>query len=132
MKNNNLSKTIVTVVIAAVLFIGALILQRNGYLFTSKMGSRFGWSENFGNKSWEVTYSSITGKYSKYIKPESDKVTVEVVTESGELTIELSDKDGNTVFSHTFTDSESMEVPVSGKIKIKATADHHSGGFTVK
>ena len=31
-----------------------------------------------------------------------------------------------------FTGNESLEAPVRGRIKIKVTADNHSGGFIVK
>ncbi|MCR4678032.1 MAG: hypothetical protein K5679_04670 [Lachnospiraceae bacterium] len=129
--NNSRKKTILTFVLVAVIVVIAIILQQNGFI-PSKMGSRAGWTENIGNKSWEVNYISLDGKFSKYIKPENNTVIVEVVTKSGELTIELTDKDGNSIFNHKFTESESLEVPVSGRIKIKATADDHSGGFTVK
>jgi len=129
--NNSRKKTIITVILVAVIVVIAFVLQQNGFI-PSKMGSRVGWTENIGNSSWEVSYASLDGKFSKYIKPESDKVIVEVVTKSGELTIDLTDKDGNNIFSHRFTGSESLEASVSGKVKINVTADNHSGSFAVK
>jgi hypothetical protein len=129
--NNSRKKSIITVIVVIVIVVAALILQQNGFI-PSRMGSRVGWTENIGNKSWEVSYTSLDGTFSKYIKPENDKVLIKVVTKSGELTIELTENDGSSIFNHKFTGNESLEAPVRGRIKIKVTADNHSGGFIVK
>lgn len=124
---NSLSTIITVVVLLVVLF----ILRQTG-LISSRSGSRLGFSEDVSIGSWSADYSSLSGTYTKKLIPATDKLTISVVTNSGEVNIELVDENGNSVFSKDFTSTESEEVNATGKLTVKVKAKKHSGSFDIK
>lgn len=89
---------------------------------------------NSTKDSWSKEYKMFRGSESKRIKVEKDQVVkFDVVSEKGNLDIEIEDENGNTCFSKDNIETSTFEfIPESdGKYKIKFNAKNHQGSFDV-
>ncbi len=72
-----------------------------------------------------------SGTMQKNIHPKDDVLHVEVKTESGRISIEINDADGNVIFDEIDIGTASFNVDVFGKVTVKIVADSHKGSFAV-
>ncbi len=66
------------------------------------------------------------------LHPKTDTLQVEVQTDSGTISIEIQDEDGNVIFDESNIGTASFDVDVSGKVTVKIEADHHKGSFSIE
>ena len=130
--NEGIKKIIVSIA-TAVLIVGFIVVMNiatGGPVLRS--GVRIGYAGNELPHSWTGSYASIKGNFSKSLTPKGDVLTIEVSTTSGELTVEITNADKEVIYTNTFTDTQTVELPVTGKVKIKLTTSGHSGSFSFK
>ena len=130
--SDGMKKILVSVGTALLIVIAIVIMNvtTGGAVFRS--GVRLGYVGNELPHSWTGKYTSIMGNFSKSITPKGDVLTIEITTNSGELNVEITNEDKEVIYSNTFTDTQTVEVPVTGKVKIKLSTDKHSGSFSFK
>ena len=126
-KPKSLKSTIIFVVII-VAFI--LLLSYLG-IGTLRSATRIGYVGKDGWSGWSASYTLLDGRLQHTIRPETDTLHVDVKTESGTISIEMKDADGNIIFSESNVETSSFEVNVSGKVVVKIEADHHKGSFDI-
>lgn len=127
-KKKNSIATIALVVIMIGLF---FILSQNG-LMTSRSGTRIGYVESLGTDHWSASYTMISGTYSKKMKANDDMAKITVVTESGQIHIELVNGSGEQIFARSFDGNDTVDVKVPNKYTVKIKADKHEGSFEIE
>lgn len=120
--------TIIIVVIAII----AIVAAKGLGFATTRSATRIGYSGNEGWSSWSGAYISLDGTMQKSIHPKDDTLHIEVTTESGMISIEIKDADGNIVFGEENIGTDSFDVKVSGKVIVKINADNHKGEFSIE
>lgn len=88
---------------------------------------------NEGRYHLRASYALLDGTETKTVHAITtpDILHVEVETESGSLSIVVTDKKGNLVFSQESIPSSKIDVEIPGDVKLKITADHHKGSFYI-
>lgn len=92
---------------------------------------RTGFTASYTRQEWSASYRRLDGSMVKTIHPESGAYLIEINTVEGSLSIEMTDSSGNTVFSAADLSSGSYQATLSDVTKVKITADHHRGGFSI-
>ena len=118
-------------VIFVVIVVAVIILLSSLGIGTLRSGIRVGYVGHGSSNSWSASYFWLLGRLQRTIYPEMDTLHVEVKTESGTISIEMKDADGNVIFSENNIGTSSFDVNVSGKVVIKIEADQHKGGFDI-
>ena len=121
--------TILILVVAAVLMVIAYFMG-----FTStRSTTRIGYSGNEGWRSWSGSYAMLSGSMQKTIHPKDTETTlhIDVITKSGNISIQIFDKDRNVIFKQTNIGTEAFEVSVSGKVIVRIDAEQHKGSFSI-
>lgn len=124
-KSTALIIVIVVALIAAANFLG---------IGTMSSATRIGYVSTDGLRSWTAKYSMLDGKLKHTIYPKDTQGTihVEVVTESGSISIEMKDADGKVIFDEDDIATSSFDVNISGKVVIHIEADKHKGSFSIE
>ena len=120
--------TVLGLALAAVIF---FVATKTGCMVTSS-GAKFGYAGSSTPSSWTGTYASIKGTFSRSFTVKEGVLNVEITTKEGSLTVEITDENKAVIYSNTFTDDEKVQVPATGKVKIKLTTDGHSGSYSFK
>lgn len=118
-------------VLIAVIVVAAIVLLSSLGIGTLRSGIRIGYVSHDSLSGWSASYFWLLGRLQHTIYPETDTLHVEVKTESGVISIEMKDMDGNVIFSENNIGTSSFEVNVSGKVVVKIEADQHKGGFAI-
>ncbi len=121
---------ITTIIIVFIGVIAAVIASRFGFAST-RTATRVGYAGHNGWRSWSGSYILLDGTMQKSIHPKDDILHVEVKTESGRISIEINDADGNVIFDEIDIGTASFNVDVFGKVTVKIVADSHKGSFAV-
>lgn len=117
---------VIIVVIALVVFVAIY-----GFgMGTIRHASRVGFIQKAGWNDWSASYTSLDGYLQRTIRPEDDTLLVEIETQSGTISIEMKDSDGNVIFSESDIKTSSFEIDVPGKVIIRVDAENHKGGFS--
>ena len=101
-------------------------------LGTFRSGTRIGYVGNEGWHSWSGRYTLLNGTMRHTIGPDGDKLVVTVETESGVISIEIKDADGNVIFDEDNIGTTTFDVAVSGKVTVRIDADNHKGSFKIQ
>lgn len=120
-----------TVIILAIILVGVFAATRWMDFFSVRSGTRIGYVGKESRSSWSGSYISLDGMMKKSIYPKGDVLHVEVNTESGTISMEITDTHGNILFEKDNIETSSFDVEVSGKVKIRIEADHHKGSFDI-
>lgn len=129
-KSKSIKSTVLIIVIVV-----ALIAAANFFgIGTMRSATRIGYVGTDGLRSWTASYSMLDGKLKHTIHPKDTQGTihVEVVTESGSISIEMKDADGNVIFDEDNIATSSFDVNISGKVVIRIEADKHKGSFSIE
>lgn len=123
------NKNTTIVVLCIVLFI--LVAHALGFN-TTISAIRVGYTGHEWLDSWSGKYTSLDGTISKTIHTdtEPDTIRVEIVTESGSISITMIDPNGNVVFEQSDINTSSFDVDVSGKVRVRIEAENHRGSFS--
>lgn len=116
-------------VLAGVL-IAALVIV-SAVFGTGRSSVRVGYVGHGGRQSWSASYAMLTGRGRHTLYPEGNALHVEVETQSGSLSMEMADGEGNVIFSESDIRTSSFDVETSGKTVITIRADGHKGGFKI-
>ena len=123
----SLKSTILSIVIA----VAAVFLLSNLGIGTLRSATRIGYVGSDGWSSWSARYTLLDGWLQRTIHPKTDTLHIEVKTESGTISIQIKDADGNIIFSENNIETSSFEVEVPDKVVIRVEADHHKGSFDI-
>ena len=104
----------------------------DGLGFEIRNATRIGYIGNSGWSSWSGKYSLLDGTMNKSIHPKNDILSIDVKTESGEISIKIQDTEENVIFDETNIGTGSYNVSVSGKVTVKIKADKHKGSFSIE
>ena len=124
-------KSLKSIIIFAVMIVAVIFFLNYLGIGTQRSVTRIGYAGKDGWSSWSASYTLLDGWMQHTIRPKTDTLHVEVRTESGTISIEMKDTDGNIIFYETDIGTSSFEVHVSGKVVIRVEADHHKGGFDI-
>lgn len=126
-------KTALIIFVLAMLsiaFFVPLICRTAGATYS---GIRMGCVQQYTLQEWSASYRRLDGTMSKTIYPQSgsDAYIIEVETTQGTLSIEMTDRTGNVVFSAGDMQSGAYEVTISGTTRVKITGKDHAGSFSI-
>ena len=126
-------KTLKHIIIIVIVVFAAVVLMDNFGLGTSRSGTRVGYVSNNGWRDWTARYTLLDGTLKHTVRPKivPSIYHIEVVTEAGEISIKLLDKNGDEIFSETNIGTELFEIEVTGKFIVQVTADKHKGAFSI-
>ena len=97
----------------------------------SNSALRVGYAGMKNSSSWSGTYVKLDGEMSHSLTPKNDEIRISVVTESGEISIEIKDSKGNIIFDEENIGTREIALDTDGKIYIKIEADDHKGKFVI-
>ena len=124
-------KSLKSAIILVVIVVAFILLLSYLGIGTLRNATRIGYVGNDGWSSWSASYTLLDGRLQHTIRPETDTLHVDVETESGTISIEMKDEDGNIIFSESNIETSSFEVNVSGKVVIIIKASRHKGSFDI-
>lgn len=125
------SATIFSVALTIFLVILFAVLSHEGVVRRNS-SIRLGYVETSTSSTWEARYASLQGSMTKMINIKSDSLDVSVTTDSGSISIEITDMDGNSLYRGKDLETCSFSVGATGKVKITVNAERHSGSFSFK
>ena len=124
-------KSLKSAIILVVIVVAFILLLSYLGIGTLRNATRIGYVGNDGWSSWSASYTLLDGRLQHTIRPETDTLHVDVETESGTISIEMKDEDGDIIFSESNIETSSFEVNVSGKVVIIIKASRHKGSFDI-
>lgn len=128
-KLNN--KAAAAVLIAAVLFAGIMLIVNGGEI-SVRSATRIGYVGTETRGTWTGRYLSLNGTMKKRLTVSGGLLTLDVTTEEGRIGIEITDANGQVLFSEADISTGSYEIPAAGKVRVTVTAEQHRGGFEIK
>lgn len=108
------------------------LLALTGGFGSTRSAVRIGYVGSEGWSNWSGRYASLSGTMKKTIHPKEDVLHIEAKTNSGAISIEIWDADGNIVFDERDIGTASFDIDVSTKLVVKITAEKHSGSFLIE
>lgn len=129
-KPKSLKSTLLIIVIVVALIAAANFLG----IGTMRSATRIGYAGNDGWRSWSASYTLLDGTLKHTIRPKSTQETlhIEVVTESGNISIEIKDASGNIIFDEDDIETTTFDIEISGKVVVRIGADNHKGSFNIE
>ena len=124
-------KSLKSAIILVVIVVAFILLLSYLGIGTLRNATRIGYVGKDGWSSWSASYTLLDGRLQHTIHSETDTLHVDVETESGTISIEMKDADGNIIFSESDIETSSFAVNVSGKVAVKIEADRHKGSFDI-
>lgn len=126
-------KTALIIFVLAMLsiaFFVPLICRTAGVTYS---GIRMGCVQQYTLQEWSASYHRLDGTMSKTIYPISGSIAyiIEVKTSQGTLSIEMTDRAGNVVFSAGDMQPGAYEVTISDTTRVKITGKDHAGSFSI-
>lgn len=119
---------IVILIIAAAAVI--LAVQWGGFSST-RSALRVGYFGNEGRSNWSGSYAMLDGTMQKTIYPGGDTLNLSVKTQSGTISIEIKNTDGDILFQENQIGTETFQLQVTGKVTVRIEAEKHIGSFDV-
>lgn len=126
-------KTALLIFMAVMLVLALLIIFACRTVGVTRSGIRRGYTTHYTMQEWSASYRLFNGTLQKTIYPASgvDTYLLETETVQGSLSVEMTDRSGNVVFSAADLPSGSTEVPMSGTTRVKITGKDHKGSFSL-
>ena len=116
-------------VIAVVIFV---VILRSGVAPTGS-GLQMGWVESNTRDHWSATYAFHDGYQQRTINTDGEPTVleVEIVSSSGEISMTVTDENGDVIYDQQGIETTSFEIEISGKVVIKITGQDHKGSFSL-
>lgn len=127
-KKMTLRSKLITAIAAAAVVIAVI---SSIIAFGANSAKKFFYSEKHTASSWSATYQLLDGKIRRTITPDDDTLSFSIKTESGSISIEILDSEGNTFFDKDDIGTEAFEVKVDGKVRVIIEAEDHKGSFVI-
>lgn len=118
-------------VLVIVITLTAVIFARQLGFASTRSATRVLYTTKEGRNIWSASYFCLDGTMQKTIYAEDGSLSVFVETESGMLSMEILDTDGNTVYSESSIGTKTFEVALDGKAVVRMTAQNHKGQFKI-
>ncbi len=116
------------------LLAGALFLAAGFFgLFSTRSAMRVGYIGHESLHSWSGRYALLDGTMKHTIRPKDSQTVlhIETVTESGTISVEVKDAQGNILFQKDHMQTGSFEIAAPGKVTVSIKGDHHKGSFAI-
>ncbi len=124
-------KSLTSALIFIVIVVAFILLLNYLGIGTLRSATRRGYVGKEGWSSWSASYTLLDGRLQHTIRPETDTLHVDVETESGTISMEMKDADGNVIFSESNIETSSFQVSVPEKVDIVVKASRHKGSFSI-
>ena len=121
---NKILAAAVSVAVIAILVVRLCLGLGNSAVKVGYVGTA-GWA------SWTGTYASLNGKMTHTIHPDNDTVKFSFTTEEGNISVTVYNSKGEEIYSRENIGTETFELDVRGKVKIKIEAEKHKGSFVI-
>lgn len=127
-------KSLTSAILIALIIIACIAAVNFLGIGTMRSATRIGYVEHDGWRNWSASYTMLDGKMKHTIRPEDTQKTlhIEVVTEDGTISIEITDKDGSVIFDEDNIETATYDMNVSGKVVVRIEADKHKGSFDIE
>ncbi len=99
---------------------------------SARSAVRIGYVGHEGWGSWSASYAQLDGTMKKIIHPDGDSLHISVRTESGSLSIEVKDREGNCLLDEENIGTGELKLDVPGQVEVRIEADAHKGGFDIR
>ena len=120
-----------TFIVAAVIVVLLMVLSVSFGWTSFRSATRLGYVGNETRTNWSGRYRSLHGMMRKNMAAESEALRIEVVTESGTLSVQVLDSEEQVLLEQENVGTDTLQVPVDGKITVILEADHHRGSFFI-
>lgn len=131
-----------SILIFAIIVIGLLLgsgllwaIFGGGSIITSS-GMVIGLKSSSGRNHWNESYSKLDGYRQRNISLSkgSHTFSIEIVTNSGEISLSITGKDGIEYYKGTSLPTSTFEVEadVNDKITLRVDAKNHNGSYKIK
>lgn len=96
-------------------------------------GIRVGCVQQYTMQEWSASYRRLDGTMSRTLYPRTGAgaYAIEIETIGGNISIEMTDSEGNVIFSGEDMQPGIYEITLSGTTRVKITGEDHSGSFSV-
>lgn len=118
---------IILIIVAATV----LIAVKLGGFSSTRSAVRIGYFGSEGRSSWSGNYAMLDGIMQKTIYPRGDILNLSVKTESGTISIEIKNADGDILFQENQIGTQTFEIQVTGKVTVRIEAEKHKGSFDI-
>ncbi len=127
-KPQNPKSAILIVIVVLALIVGAHFVG----IGTMRSATRIGYVDKGGWRNWSASYTLLDGTLQHTLRPDSSDnlLLIGVETESGTISIEIKNNDGEIVFQQKDFDTKEFTVEVSEKISVVVHANRHKGSFS--
>lgn len=133
-KTKEIKSVLLRFILIVVFAVGCVVVFDYLGIGTMRSAVRIGYVGNDIGQNWSASYVILDGKMKHTIRLEDEQKSlhVEVVTEDGSISIEMKDKDGNSIFNKDNIQTSSLDVAASEKVVVYIDADEHKGSFNIK
>ena len=116
-------------VIAVVILV---VILRTG-VASSGSGLQMGWVESNTRDHWSATYAFHDGYQQRTINADGEPTVleVEIVSNSGEIGMTVTDENGNVIFDQQGIETSSFEIEIPNKVIVKIISEEHKGSFSL-
>lgn len=116
-------------VIAVVILV---VILRTG-VASSGSGLQMGWVESNTRDHWSATYAFHDGYQQRTINADGEPTVleVEIVSNSGEIGMTVTDENGNVIFDQQGIETSSFEIEIPNKVIVKIIGEEHKGSFSL-
>lgn len=116
---------------AAVSILAVVIAWCLGYT-SVRSTIRFGCIEHSDLHSWSASYFYMDGFMERTIYPNDNVLNVNVKTESGAISIEIKDDEGETIFNESNIETGTFQVSsTSNRVVVFIRTEKHKGSFEI-
>ena len=130
MKGNIKGKKAILIT-AAVSVLAVVIAWGLGYT-SVRSTIRVGCIEHSDPHSWSASYFYMDGFMERTIYPNDNALNVNVKTESGAISIEIKDDEGETIFSESNIETGTFQVSsASNRVVVTIRTEKHKGSFGI-
>ncbi len=110
-----------------------VILFAGSYFGLTARGSglRVGYSDSFHGNAWQARYLLLTGFRERTVNISNEPAILhaEITTESGTVSLTVTDMDGNVIFFREAIPSTAFDINIPGKVTVRVTGTGHKGSF---
>lgn len=127
-------KSLISAMLIVLIVIACIAAANFLGIGTIRSGTRIGYMEHSGWRNWSANYTMLDGKLQHTIRPDDTqkRLHLDVFTESGSISIKITDKDGNIIFDQEKMETAAYDVDISGKVVVCIEADKHKGSFNIE
>lgn len=91
------------------------------------------YTETVDRHHWSAQYQYFDGWMQHSLTPaqEGQSLQIQGMTQSGRLSVQVTDQEGRTLFEQQELKNGLYTIPVQGRVKVRLTGESHQGGFWI-